>query len=544
MIRRGGVACTRLAGLDGGEGSPFSSDVLLGGWVLDPKADTCYGRVRGSEIRGIRSFRGIPFARPPTGVRRFRPPEPPQPWKRTRDATRSGAVPIQASLPLLRFLNAGGSRQSESCLSLNVWTPGLDGAKRPVLVWIHGGGFLIGAGSTAVYEGHDLARRGDIVVVTINYRLGALGFVHLNGVCGEEFRGASNAGLRDQVAALEWVRDNIERFGGDPGNVTVFGQSAGAMSIGALLGVPRARGLFHRAICQSGAAQHVLSQEQANEVAEVFLGKLGSPPRTPGALGRISASRVLKAQGATNRELSNLEKLMVFLPVVDGELIPEPPLDAVRRGAVAALPILIGTTLHEWKLFTPIDSRIPTIGERGLIERIGEVLPQVAPRAPRPVIAARRYRSAVRARGADTSPFEVWSAFQSARIFHYPATLLAEAQRKAGGLAYAYLFTWHPPALRRALGACHALDLPFIFGLTSYPFARPLVGLAPSAARLSRRMQHAWINFARTGSPGYERLPEWKPYDLDSRATMLFGRECDLASAPLEQERKLWERWS
>jgi para-nitrobenzyl esterase len=461
-----------------------------------------------------------------------------------RDATHAGAVPLQASLPLFRFLNAGGNRQSENCLHLNVWTPGLDGAKRPVLVWIHGGAFLIGAGSTPVYEGQDLARRGDLVLVTINYRLGALGYLHLNGIWGEEFHDACNAGLRDQIAALEWVRANIDRFGGDPGNVTVFGQSAGAMSIGALLGAPRARKLFHRAICQSGAAHHLLSQEQANQVAEVFLRELGGPPPTPDALARIPASRLIKAQGATHRELADRQRLMVFLPVVDGELIPEPPLTAVGSGAIADVPILLGTTLDEWKLFAPMDTGITGIGERGLVERIRDVLPGAAPRAPSPAEAIRRYRRAVRARGGDTSPFDVWSAFQSARVFHYPATLLAEAQCRARGSVYSYLFTWHPPALRRAVGACHALEIPFVFGLTNRPFLRPFIGLAPSAGRLSRRMQYAWISFARTGNPGHGRLPAWKPYDADTRTTMVFGRDCHVESAPLEPERKLWEKWS
>jgi para-nitrobenzyl esterase len=447
-------------------------------------------------------------------------------------------------LPLFRFLNAGGNRQSENCLHLNIWTPGLDGAKRPVLVWIHGGAFLIGAGSAAVYEGHDLARRGDLVVVTINYRLGALGFLHLNGIWGEEFHDSCNAGIRDQIAALEWIRANIDRFGGDPGNVTVFGQSAGAMSIGALLGSPRACKLFERAICQSGAAHHLLSQEQANQVAEVFLRNLGGPPPTPDALARIPASRLLKAQAATHRELADRQRLMVFLPVVDGDLIPEPPLDAVGRGAIANQPILLGTTLNEWKLFTPMDTGIPSIGERGLTERFREVLPAAAPRAPSPPVAIRRYRKAVEARGGDTSPFEVWSAFQSSRVFHYPATLLADAQCSARGLVYTYLFTWHPPALRRAVGACHALEIPFVFGLTNRPFLRPFIGLAPSAARLSRRMQHAWISFARSGNPGHERLPEWKPYDSKNRATMMFGRDCRAQNAPLGPELKLWERWT
>jgi carboxylesterase type B len=296
-------------------------------------------------------------------------------------------------------------------------------------VWIHGGGFLIGAGSTPVYEGQDLARRGDIVVVTINYRLGALGYVHLGGVCGEQFSGACNAGLRDQIAALEWVRDNIDRFGGDPGKVTVFGQSAGAMSVGALLGAPRARKLFHRAICQSGAAQHLVSQDRANQIAEVFLEKLGDPPRTPEALAEIPASRLLKAQGETNRELASLAQLMVFLPVVDGEVIPKPPLEAVERGAVADVPILVGTTLDEWKLFTPVDTGIPAIGERGLVERMAEVLPTAAPRAPTPASAVRSYRKAVKARGGDTSPFEIWSALPPG-----PATASRSLSRSRGSL--------------------------------------------------------------------------------------------------------------
>jgi para-nitrobenzyl esterase len=445
---------------------------------------------------------------------------------------------------MLSFLNAGGARQSEGCLYLNVWTPGLDDAKRPVLVWIHGGGFLIGAGSTRIYEGQGLARRGDVVVVTFNYRLGVLGYVHLNGIGGEEFSDASNAGVRDQIAALEWIRDNIERFGGDPDNVTVCGQSAGAMSIGALLGAPRARKLFHRAICQSGAAHNVLTQDQANEVAEIFLGELGGPPRNRDALARVPVERVLKAQGAANRQLATLENIMVFLPAVDGDVIPEPPIEAIRRGAAADIPILVGTTLDEWKLFTPFDSGVPAMGEEALVERFRDVLPRVAARAPEAAAAAWQYREAVRARGGQTSPFEVWSAFQSARVFHYPASILSESQSKARGPAYSYLFTWRPPALRRTLGACHALDIPFIFGLTNHPVARPFTGLAASAARLSRRMQHAWINFARSGQPGHEALPPWEPYDAETRATMVFGRDCYLADAPLETERALWESWT
>jgi len=509
-----------------------------------PEVETAQGRVAGTELRGIRVFRGIPFALPPVGARRFRGPEAPEPWTGTLEATRPGPVAHQASLPLMSFLNAGGARQSESCLHLNVWTPGLDTAKRPVLVWIHGGGFLIGAGSTRVYDGHSLAQRGDLVVVTINYRLGALGYLNLASLGGDEFAGASNAGIRDQIAALEWVQENIERFGGDADNVTVCGQSAGAMSIGALLGAPRARKLFHRGICQSGAAHNVNDAERATEVAEVFLGELGGPPRTIDALARIPVERLLKAQGAVNRRLSNLKDLMSFLPVVDGDLIPEQPIDAIRRGDARDIPLLIGTTLDEWKLFTAIDSGVPTIGEVPLVELFHDLLPDVASFAPEPDAAAWQYREAVRQRGGKTSAFEVWSAFQSSRVFHFPATVLAESQSRAGGSAYTYLFTWRPPALRRRFGAFHGIDIPFVFGLTSHPVAAPLTGLAPSATRLARRMQNAWAAFARTGCPDHLTLPDWEPYDTSTRATMVFGRDCYLANAPLEAERILWSQWT
>jgi para-nitrobenzyl esterase len=444
---------------------------------------------------------------------------------------------------MMRFLNAGGARQSEDCLYLNVWTPGLDGAKRPVLVWIHGGAFLIGAGSTPIYRGQALARRGDLVVVTINYRLGALGFLRLNGLDGEGLEGASNAGLRDQIAALQWIRDNIEHFGGDPGNVTVCGQSAGAMSVAALLGAPRARALFARAICQSGAAENVMSPQAADAVAEAFLSALGGPARTRDALGRIPVQQILKAQGVTNRRMANLENLMVFAPCVDGDLIPEQPIEAIRRGDTKHLSLMVGTTLDEWKLFAALDSRIRSPRGNVLVERMCHLLPRVTSRAPDPPLAAWQYREAVRARGGRTSAFEVWSAFQSARVFHYPASLLAEAQARARGTVYSYLFTWRPPALRHTLGAFHALDVPFVFGLTNHPISRSLSGLASSANRLSHCMQDAWAAFAHTGDPGHGELPDWETYGAPSRATMVFGRQSYLTDAPLEPERALWERW-
>jgi para-nitrobenzyl esterase len=444
----------------------------------------------------------------------------------------------------LSFLNAAGGPIDEDCLSLNIWTPGLDDARRPVMVWIHGGGFLIGSGASAVYDGHHLARRGDLVVVTINYRLGALGYTHLGHLFGAGFEESSNLGVRDQIAALEWIRDNIDRFGGDPGNITLFGQSAGAMSIAALLGAPRARKLFHRGICQSGAAGHVLEPDDARSVAQVFVEALGGPPASHSHLGRIPLDRIMQAQNETMRRFSTRQNLMAFLPAVDGDLILEQPLDAIRSGASAQIPLLVGATLEEWKLFRAIDQGLFPMAESTLLAAFEEVLPAELVRAPDPETALRDFRAALNSRADNMSASDVWSAFQTARVFHFPAARLAEAQQEAGGNVYTYLFSWSAPVLGRALGACHALDIPFVFGRTQHPLARPLTGLTGSAVRLSRKMQHAWTCFAREGHPGNERLPTWKRYEQRQRATMVLGRTCSLDQAPLEAERQLLESWA
>jgi para-nitrobenzyl esterase len=510
---------------------------------MEPEVETRFGRIRGRELGGIRVFRGVRFARPPLGPLRFQPPEPPEPWTGTEEAIRAGAAAPQYALPWFGWLSAAGVPPGEDCLSLNVWTPGLDAGRRPVLVWIHGGGFLVGSGATPIYNGRDLAQRGAVVVVTINYRLGALGYAHLGPLFGDGFEQCTNIGVRDQIAALEWVRDNIDRFGGDPSNVTLFGQSAGAMSIGALLGAPRARGLFRGAVCQSGAADHVMDPEDARRAAHRFVEALGGPPASHEALGRIPLRRILQAQRtAMTREFS-WKSMMVLLPMVDGDVIPEPPLDAVRRGAAAHIPLLVGTTLDEWKLFRLIDQGVRALRENELVERFGEALRGHA-NAPEPEAAVREFRGVLELRGGKANASEVWTAFQSARVMHVPAMRLAQAQSLAGGRAFTYLFTWCPPTMRRALGACHALDIPFIFGSTRHPLAIPLTGITASAGRLSRKMQLAWIRFARAGDPGHERLPPWPAYELRRRPTMGLGRRCSLEYAPLEAERRLLEEWA
>ncbi|MCP5042675.1 MAG: carboxylesterase/lipase family protein [bacterium] len=510
---------------------------------MNRAVETQYGKIRGSEATGIRSFKGVRFARAPTGPYRFRPPAPPEPWTGVQDATEHGPAAPQYALPWFGWISAAGVPSGDDCLSLNLWTPGLDGARRPVMVWIHGGGFMVGSGSTGIYDGHDLARRTDVVVVSLNYRLGPLGYAHLGSVLGEGFEESTNLGVRDQIAALEWVRDHIEHFGGDPGNITVFGQSAGAMSIGALLGAPRARKLFQKAICMSGAADHVIERDVAQEVADSFLRALGGPVPTPDALGRIATSDILRAQASVMAEMSNMKQMMVFLPMVDGDVIPEQPNAAIRAGATADIPLLVGTTLDEWRLFRLIDPGPRGLDEAGLAERLGEAL-ECFPAAPSVREATQLLRDTLRSRIDARIPSEVWTAFQSARVMHFPATRLADAQVAGGGMAHNYLFAWRPPALRRALGACHGLDIPFVFGAVTNPLVLSLAGFSPAAIRLSRKMQRAWSSFARHGMPGHSQLPAWTCYEPSRRNTMVFGRRCELSPEPLESERNLLESWS
>ena len=505
--------------------------------------DTAQGRVEGRSHDGILNFMGLPFAQPPVGPLRFQPPEKPEPWPGVRPASRNGPVSAQAALPFLRFLNAGAARQSEDCLYLNVWTPGTDAKRRPVLVWIHGGAFLVGSGSAAVYNADRLARRGDMVVVTLNYRLGALGFVHLDRICGPGFENSSNLGLRDQLAALAWVHENIERFGGDPSNVTVCGQSAGAMSVAALLGVRSEDRFFRRAILQSGAAANVISRSKADRIGEAFLAALGQPARTQAALSEISTSQILQAQGRINRELTSVSDLMVMLPCVDGTLVPTQPLTKVQAGGLRDIDLMIGTTLDEWKLFSPLEARIPSFGRDTLTDRFSEVLQLTSPRAPGPRLAAQQYRKAVQERGGRTSAFEVWSAYQSARIFHFPAAQLANAQAEVGGRVHSYLFSWKPPALRHSVGACHAMDIPFVFGIFNHQALRLLPGFVAPAQRLSDRMQDAWAGFVRSGEPSHAQGPSWDLYEPEHRSSLKLDRECGMVDRPLEAELALIESW-
>jgi para-nitrobenzyl esterase len=507
-------------------------------------ATTRAGTLEGETVRGIELFRGVPYARPPVGKLRFRPPEPVEPWSGVRRAVRTGPTSPQLSpvLPLLeRLIGGGGAGHSEDCLYLNVWTPAVDGRRRPVLVWIHGGAFVMGSGSTRLYSGRRMAMRGDVVVVTLNYRLGALGFLNLRGLIPGSDDAPSNAGLRDQIAAPEWVRDNIEAFGGDPENVTIFGESAGAMSVATLLGTPRAQGLFHRAVMQSGAAHNVLTKEQSAGIAELLLRELGLDALDTAALEGIRVPRLLRAQRDVALKGGMQLGLLPWAPSVDDDLLPGQPLDAVARGCSSSVPILIGTNRDEWKLFMLGDRRGRQLDEDGLRKRLELTLPGREPDGtPHAELALETYRRTRTGRGR-ASPTALWIAIQSDRVFRYPATRLAELHAAHTPSTYSYLFTWAPPLARNQLGAAHGLEIPFVFGTLREPLLRPVFGMTEGARELGRRMQDAWVQFARSGHPGHQDLPEWPAYESKRRSTMILGLRCYAEDSPLDAERGFWE---
>ena len=350
------------------------------------------GRMRGVHEEGVLAFRGIPYAQPPIGLLRFRPPHKPVAWDGVRDACTYGPAPMQEGNPVDCTDGLAPPEVSEDCLYLNVWTPATDDARRPVLVWLHGGAFVFGAGSLPLYNGARLAARGDVVVVTLNYRLGLFGFLRGKGVCGDALDTAGNEGILDQIAALEWVRDEIGGFGGDPHNVTVFGQSAGARSAALLTIMPRAHGLVHKVIQQSGGLASRQTLESADGVMRRLLEAAGLSPAQAGQLRDMPAAALLDLQQrVTPRTGGNF-----YRPVGDGDLIPADPFTAIAAGASRGIPLLCGTNLDEMKFFRAMDPAVETLDEAGLLARCRDLLPGVG--QAEHVIET--YRAARQARGA------------------------------------------------------------------------------------------------------------------------------------------------
>lgn len=502
---------------------------------MDPVVETSLGTVRGLASDGIESYRGIPYAAPPIGDLRFRAPQAAEHWDGVLDGTRPGHSALQGGARANRLVQHSLPEEDEDCLTLNVWTPASDGRRRPVMVWIHGGSFLTGSGAAPMCDGAALAKAGDVVVVTINYRLGLFGFLHLDSLAPDA-DASGNQGLLDQVAALRWVHQEIAAFGGDPTNVTVFGESAGAMSIAALLAMPATAGLFQKAILQSGAANMFKTPEQAIRTATRLLDDLGLSPSQTHLLRSISAADLMAAQmrvAANGGELA-------FGPVCDGIILPADPLAAITEGASRGVSLMIGTNADETEYFHAMDPAIQALTAEELVDRVWAGLGTGVDQATAAAIVE-SYRAAREARGEDTSPHALWTAMSSDHLFRVPAIRLAEAHG-AHTTVFMYLLDWKSQALGGRLGASHVVDVPVLFGSFRHPDVAGLELDQPGVDDLSHAMQDAWTRFARFGSPATPHLPEWLPYDPGLRWTMQLGAASATVNAPADIERMAWDR--
>lgn len=494
---------------------------------------TRLGWIAGREKNGVHVFRGIPYARPLQGLGRIRAPEPVAAWDGVLEATEWAPAAPQDEIPFMAVGTSG-----DACLALNIWRPVHIDSPLPVMVWIHGGGFSAGASHQALYDATALARDNGVIVVSFNYRLGILGF----GEWGEwpELGGVSNAGLRDQLLALQWVRDHIADFGGNPEAVTVFGESAGGMSIACLMTSPLAEGLFARAIIQSGSPDHVVTREEAARITRLFS---DAAEGGPAACLKGELKGVVRAQRSCFRTTVNrglhAEPMpqfgMTLLPQIGDDVLPQHPLQAMHQGAAGGIPLLLGTTVDEWNLFylspqsmgqakarpEPDEARVQHEFERTLPGRGAAML--------------ERYRAIM----PTASRTELFCAYETDRMFRLPTVRLAEA-RFGQAPTWQYLFDWSC-AFNPRLKSCHVMEIPFVFGITERPTGQFFTGGGEAAAALSRQVRQAWAGFACGQAPAADGWPAWPAYASAERTVLHIGRETRLSHDPEAARRLLWQ---
>ena len=504
-------------------------------YATTPLVSIRQGKVRGTVTDGVHAFKGIPYAAPPFGANHLRAPQPPESWSGVRDALVDGPKPPQPPFPGTENAPAPWDRApvGEDCLNLNIWTPDPAAVGLPVMIWITGGSFR--AGSNAWYDGSRFARDG-VVCVAINYRSGPEGFLYLKD-------GIPNRGLLDQVAAMRWVRENIAAFGGDPDNVTVCGESAGAMSIGMLLAMPRAKGLFRRAILQSGAAHHVISADAARRIGELFAEKLHIAP-TQEAVATVPFDRLIAAHAALDADVAarpdpdvwgvSMAGAMLTQPVIDGDVIPSVPLERIRAGSAAAVDVIVGTNVDDWRMFLAFTGAIGQITDKMLTGPVIEYGPQSFAAYGLPVEKA---LAAYRAANPSATPGDLLAAIQTDWWCRIPAIRLAEAHVNNASRTYMYEFAWPSPTGNGLFGACHALEIPFVFDTLDQGPGQMLGDLLGSEPprQLATAMHSAWVSFMTRGDPG------WSAYELSRRATMRFDVVSRVVNDPRSAERALWE---
>ena len=486
--------------------------------------ETKTGKIQGYKEEGLEIFKGIPFAEPPIGKLRFSPPVSKQSWEGVLNTTEYGPCSFQGHSELEEYFGKL-EPESEDCLSLNIWTPTTDGGKRPVMFWIHGGAFMIGGGTDPMYDGSALALRGDIVVVTINYRLGSFGFLYGKGI-------PPNVGSQDQLMALKWVNDNIASFGGDPSNVTIFGESAGGYSVLALCTMSKAKGLFRRVIAQSAP---YIDTRVSDKTSKKILRKLRVKEGDIDSLREVPPEKIIDAQ---NQVVASVPTdIMALRPLIIGDEFPKHPLKAFLNGECANIDFMIGTNLDEFKLYMamePFKSMLGSDAEKLIVGFFG--IYGIETKKSEEII---KIYKEVRDGKYSTETLEVLAAVITDFAFRIPMIRLLEAQKPHQPNTYNYMFSWPSPGLDGLLGSCHSLEIPFVFGTLSSPTLKLFVKGAPG--ELSEKMMDAWINFAKTGNPNHGNIPDWPTYDAETRTTMIFGEECKVGKSLFDKERIAWD---
>jgi para-nitrobenzyl esterase len=484
-----------------------------------PVANTTSGKNRGVvQENKVNAFRGIPYGAPTGGANRFMPPVKPESWTGIKETVEWGPEAPQGphtEIPEVAATIPKGLTISEDCLHLNVWTNGLDARKRPVMVWLHGGGFTSGNGSYTMYDGANMARKHDVVNVTVNHRLNSFGFLYLSDLGGPKYANASNCGILDVVAALEWVRDNIANFGGDPNNVTIFGQSGGAGKVSTLLAMPSAKGLFHRAIIQSGSNVRGVSRADATKTAETLMAKLSV--KTVPELQAVPMDQLIAATLDTRG--------LRLGPVVDGKTLPGDPFDPTAPALSAQIPLLIGSVEFEVNFFPA--TKLDPIDDAELHAAVKQATRADDAKVDQLIALYRKGRP--HASDIDLSQIIASDGFRT--------PVITEGERKSAQTApvYLYYFTWKSPVRDGKLKAFHTLEIPF--ALENVDEAKSMTGTGPDRYALQEKMSGAWAAFARTGNPNHKSLPKWPEFKTDQRATMILDNQCKVVNDPHGEER-------
>lgn len=490
--------------------------------------ETNLGKVQGYVQEGINIFKGIPYAESPIGNLRYTPPKEKDPWNDVLIAGNFGPSSFQGPGRDRGLFGKLTDQNEDNCLSLNIWTPETDDKNRPVMVWIHGGGFIYSGSSKPIYDGTILSDRGNIVVVTFNYRLGIFGFLYMPNI-------TANVGLLDQVAALKWVKQNIADFGGNPENITIFGESAGAVSVITLMGMPLTKGMFQHAIAQS---LYLFETEPPIKTTTNIMNRLGLEIDDIESLRKIPAQKLNQIQNEFLAEVpitSQESYYSNFRPCIDNQTITIHPLEALHKGEAKHVDLIAGSNQNEAAFFTYFDPKFQDLDEKGLKHQISIDLNRLN-LGDKTDHFIEQYKNVIQNFQSMNNTINIYNTIYTDFYYRIPAIRAIEAQRSHNSNVYSYLFNWNSPMFK---SACHSLDLPFTFGYFNHDLEE-FVGSLDEASIVSNKMMDAWIRFAYSGNPNHNNIPEWLSYDLNRRSTMIIDAKYELVHDPDEATRNLW----